>query len=293
MIKEVLHNLSINAFSIKINNRKILSGIASLIDAESSLTDLSVAIDKVDKIGWEGVEKELEQRGFNSTQIASLKVIFSTGSGSVKVLETLKEQFTLNKNEVGLKGIAELQEVFSLLNSFEDDGTNLEVDLTLARGLSYYTGAIFEVKAHNVNMGSISGGGRYDDLTGVFGVPGLSGVGFSFGVDRIYDVMDELGLFENLPTDNVQVMIANFGQESLSYSLSLLNQLRALDIRAEIYPETAKMKKQFGYADAKGIQYVIITGTEEVAAQSFQLKNLKSGEQVNYSLTELKNLKFN
>ena len=285
MITEVFKNLKLKDYEIKINNRKVLTGITEAIGAAGKESEFCVAIDKLDKIGSEGVFKELTERGFSSAAIEQLKPLIALQESRQTTLANLKE--LLGSSETGLKGITELEEVFQLLENFGATELQLELDLTLARGLSYYTGAIFEVKPTSVQMGSISGGGRYDDLTGVFGLNGMSGVGFSFGVDRVYDVLEELNLFPEESTSGTQVLIINFGKESYPQSLSLLQRLRAAGIRSEIYPDEAKMKKQMGYANKKNIPYVIMQGEEEIARKEVTLKNMQSGEQKTLGQFEL------
>ena len=278
MITEVFEKLQLKDYIIKINNRKVLTGITEAIGAAGRETDFCVAIDKLDKIGREGVFKELTEKGFSEVAIEKLQPLLSLQEKGNTSIDALRE--LLQSSSVGLKGIEELEEVFKLLDSFGAQ-PQLELDLTLARGLSYYTGAIFEVKPTAVQMGSISGGGRYDDLTGVFGLQGMSGVGFSFGVDRVYDVLEELNLFPEETTISTQAMVVNFGESTLEQGLKLLRQLRAAGIRAEIYPEEAKMKKQLAYANKKDIPYVILQGEEEISKGELTLKNMVKGEQEN------------
>lgn len=286
MMTEVFEKLKLNDYIIKINNRKILTGITETIGAAGRESEFCVAIDKLDKIGTEGVFNELTERGFSGSAIEKLKPLLAMQESkqtSLSALETL-----LQSSETGQKGINELREVFELIKCFGVKDAKLEMDLTLARGLSYYTGAIFEVKATSVQIGSISGGGRYDDLTGVFGLKGMSGVGFSFGVDRLYDVLEETGLFPEESTISTQVLLINFGKEAYPHSLRLLQDLRAQGIRSEIYPEDAKVKKQMIYANKKNIPFVIMQGEEEIAREEISLKNMISGEQKNIRPEELK-----
>ena len=278
MITEVFEKLQLKDYIIKINNRKVLTGITEAIGAGGREADFCVAIDKLDKIGREGVFKELTEKGFSGVAIEKLQPLLSLQEKGNTSLDAFRE--LLQSSSIGLKGIEELEEVFKLLDCFGSQ-PQLELDLTLARGLSYYTGAIFEVKPTTVQMGSISGGGRYDDLTGVFGLQGMSGVGFSFGVDRVYDVLEELNLFPEESTISTQAMVVNFGAGTLEQGLKLLRQLRAAGIRAEIYPEEAKMKKQLAYANKKNIPYVILQGEEEIANGELTLKNMQKGEQEN------------
>ena len=278
MIDEVFNRFGINV-AIKMNNRKILAGIAEIIGAPELLVDITVAIDKFDKIGIENVNKELAEKGLNDEQIAKLQpIILLEGSNNDK-LNTLKE--VLSASEVGVKGVEELEYILAKVEKLGGTRCKLDIDLTLARGLNYYTGAIFEVKALDTEMGSITGGGRYDNLTGVFGMPGVSGVGISFGADRIYDVLNTLNLYPNETLQSTQVLFATFGQDEQDYALPLLAQLRKAGIRAEVYPEAgAKMKKQMGYANAKQIPYVVVIGSDEMASGVVSLKNMVTGEQI-------------
>lgn len=278
MIHEVFRNLGIIDFTLKLNNRKILAGIAEVIGLPGQEGTLSVAIDKLDKIGKEKVLDELRERGFPIESLQKLDPIFdSTTTDAGAVLNQLKNW--LASSEVASRGISELEETLQLVNSYGLSAPRIEIDPTLARGLSYYTGAIFEVKANGVNMGSVSGGGRYDNLTGAFGMPGLSGVGISFGVDRIYDVMDELNLFPASAGQGTQVLLIPFDQESRHVALPLLSQLRAANVVAELYPDLAKVKKMLDYANAKSIPYVVLIGSEEVQTGLLTLKNMITGEQ--------------
>ncbi len=281
---EVLAGLGLKDFSIRISNRKVLSGYAEVVGQQDKFQDLCTAIDKLDKVGTEGVKKELMDRGFEESVADRVLEMISFEGNNEETLAYLGEVFA--DSEIGQKGLAELAEVFSLHKHLGSFGGKIEFDPTLARGLNYYTGAIFEVVTHEVKMGSICGGGRYDDLTGVFGRPGLSGVGISFGVDRIYDVMEELGLFGEMAYAGTQVLLINFGEETLSPALNALYQLRTAGISAELYPDAAKLKKQFGYADKKHIPYTLMIGKEEVETGIFKLKNMQSGEQQGLSLDE-------
>ncbi|RYU94924.1 histidine--tRNA ligase [Emticicia agri] len=290
MLHEIFQNLGITEFTVKINNRKILSGIAETIGMKGSEVPLTVAIDKLDKIGKEKVEDELRERGFSAEVIAQLQPIFNLQGDTAEVLSGLKAW--LKNSETGLKGVEEIEKVWNLIDAFGLQSPKIQLDITLARGLSYYTGAIFEVKANNVQMGSISGGGRYDNLTGTFGLPGLSGVGISLGVDRIYDVMEELGLFADNQGVTTQVLLTNFDAEAETYSLPLLKKLRDAGINAEIYPDHAKLRKQFEYADRKKIPYVCVVGSEEMATGELTLKNMQSGEQTRLTIESIiQNLK--
>lgn len=290
MIHEVLRGLGVENFTVKINNRKILSGIAEVIGAPGQEGLMCVAIDKLDKIGKEKVEEELKERGFSAETIEKLQPIFELTNNQADIFSSLR--IWLKDSEIGAKGIAELEEVWAKVDKFGLSQPQLQLDVTLARGLSYYTGAIFEVKANNrggvpLQMGSISGGGRYDNLTGTFGMPGLSGVGISFGVDRIYDVMEELKLFPENQSISTQVMITNFDAEAEAYGLGVLRQLREAGINAELYPDAAKLKKQFDYADRKRIPYVLIIGSDEIQTGILSLKNMKTGEQQKLALEQI------
>jgi len=290
MLHEILQNLGIADFTVKINNRKILSGIAETIGMKGSEVPLTVAIDKLDKIGKEKVEEELRERGFSEEVIEKLQPIFNLHGSSTEVLSGLEEW--LKDSETGLKGIEELEKVWNLVESFGLENPKIQLDITLARGLSYYTGAIFEVKANGVQIGSISGGGRYDNLTGTFGLPGLSGVGISLGVDRIFDVMEELGLFGDNKGVTTKILLTNFDAEAESYSLPVLKKLRDAGINAEIYPDHAKLRKQFEYADKKHIPYVCVVGSEEMASGELTLKDMQSGEQTKLTIENIiQNLK--
>jgi histidyl-tRNA synthetase len=270
---------------IKINNRKVLSGIAEYAGVADRMMEMTIAIDKLDKIGEDGVNKELRDRGFSDAAIGRINHVFSMkGSNDLKLVNLAG---VMAYSKVGLKGIEELQYIFDYIDKIGLRDCTVELDLTLARGLNYYTGAIFEVKARDVQMGSICGGGRYDDLTGIFGLPGVSGVGISFGADRIYDVMTELNLFPEGTGGITQVLFANFGPEEELYCMKLLRTVRAAGIHAEIYPDNAKMKKQFKYADDKQIPWVAIAGADEMQKGAVSLKNMKSGEQQQVSIEEL------
>ena len=289
IVEEVYKRLGINV-CLHINNRKILAGIAEVIGAPDKMVDITVAIDKLDKIGVEAVNAELVERGLNAEQVAKLQPILNLSGTTAEKLAALKT--ILANSETGLKGVAELEEVFQLLENV-DCRLNIELDLCLARGLNYYTGAIFEVKALDVQMGSITGGGRYDNLTGIFGLPGVSGVGISFGADRIYDVLTELDLFPKELRSTTQVLFATFGTEELHYALKWAKELRAKGIAVEVYPEPTKMKKQMGYADDKQIPYVAIVGGNEMETNTVMLKEMSSGAQQQVDLPELvKRLKW-
>jgi histidyl-tRNA synthetase len=277
MMDEVLTELGITDFTIKINHRGILAGIAEVIGQKGREAEICVAIDKLDKIGKEGVEKELMERGISNNSIAALDPILNLQGDNITLINSLSE--ILKDSAEGNRGLKEINEVFEYLSHFQVKNAKINLDIALARGLSYYTGCIFEVKVNNVNMGSISGGGRYDNLTGMFGLPDVSGVGFSFGVDRIYDVMEELNLFRASSQTITQLLICNFDKVSENYSLPLLQQFRNAGIATELYPEPAKLKKQMTYADQKKIPYVLLVGSEEMQSGLLQLKNMQTGEQ--------------
>jgi len=272
---------------IKINNRKILSGIAEVIGAADKIVDITVAIDKLDKIGIDNVNQELREDGLSEEQIEKLQPIISLSGSNDEKLATIAD--ILKTSETGLKGIEELRFILSTLKTVGLKN-EIQLDLTLARGLNYYTGAIFEVKALDVQIGSITGGGRYDNLTGIFGMPGLSGVGISFGADRIYDVLNQLELYPKDSVTTTQLLFINFGEKETAYCLPIIGQVREHGIRAEIYPDTAKMKKQMSYANAKDIPYVALAGENEIAAGKVTLKNMETGEQQMLSPEELINV---
>lgn len=274
---QVLTKLNIPSFSIKLNNRKILSGIAEVIGQPEQLINITVAIDKLDKIGKNKVLEELTDRGVTKEAIEKLDPLFDLSGSNEEKLAVLR-QFLTN-SEVGLKGIDELTYVLDYTNELGLQSANLEFDVTLARGLNYYTGAIFEVKANNVSIGSICGGGRYDDLTGIFGLKDVSGVGISFGADRIYDVLEELGLFPEMNNEITQYLFLNFGEKEEAFVFKIAMQLRAKGVNTEVYPEATKLKKQMKYADSKTIPFTVIVGSEEMANNVLTIKNMKTGDQ--------------
>jgi histidyl-tRNA synthetase len=285
LFDEVLANLKLPSFTIKMNNRKILSGIAEVSGEAERLVDITVAIDKLDKIGEEGVVKELHEKGISATAIEKIRPLFSfSGNNEEKVA---KMTDFLAQSEIGLKGIEELQFVFDQVNALGLIKAELEFDITLARGLNYYTGAIFEVKANGVKMGSICGGGRYDDLTGLFGMKGMSGVGISFGADRIYDVLTELELFPKETDQGLTLLFANFGQSEQSVCMKYVHKLRANGVDCEIYPSSSKMQKQMKYANDRNVSYVALVGENELNAGTILLKNMGSGEQVEMNIDEV------
>ena len=275
MIDTVFSKFGIRV-SIKINNRKILSGIAEIIGEADKIVDITVAIDKLDKIGLDNVNAELASKGIPQEAIDKLQPIILLSGTNEEKLETLKT--VLAASETGLKGVEESEFILKTIAGLGIQ-SDVELDLTLARGLNYYTGAIFEVKALDVQIGSISGGGRYDNLTGVFGMEGVSGVGISFGADRIYDVLNQLDLYPKDAVDGTQLLFVNFGEAEAAYVLPVLAKVRAAGIRAEIYPDSAKMKKQMGYANNKAIPFVAIVGENEMNEGKLTLKNMTTGEQ--------------
>ena len=268
---------------IKINNRKILTGIAEVIGAADKIVDITVAIDKLDKIGLDNVNAELREDGLTEEQIQKLQPIITLEGTNDEKLNTIAD--VLKDSEIGLKGVEETRYILSTLNSQLKN--ELQLDLTLARGLNYYTGAIFEVKALDVQIGSITGGGRYDNLTGIFGMPGISGVGISFGVDRIYDVLNALDCYPKDATNGTQLLFINFGEKETAYCLPVVAKARAAGIRTEIFPDVAKMKKQMSYANAKQIPYVALAGENEINQSKLTLKNMETGEQLLVTPEEL------
>ena len=283
IVDEVFARFGIR-IQIKINNRKILSGIAEVIGAADKIVDITVAIDKLDKIGIDNVNAELREDGLTEEQIQKLQPIIMLSGTNDEKLATIAD--VLKDSETGLKGIEELR---FILNTLKTVGlkNEIQLDLTLARGLNYYTGAIFEVKALDVQIGSITGGGRYDNLTGIFGMPGLSGVGISFGADRIYDVLNQLDLYPKDSVGATQLLFINFGEQETAYCLPILNKVRANGIRSEIYPDAAKMKKQMSYANAKQIPFVVLAGESEMQQGKVTLKNMETGEQKLVTTEEL------
>lgn len=272
---------------IKINNRKILTGIAEIIGYSDKIIEITTAIDKIEKVGIDNVIDELQNSGITDVAIEKLRPLLEFKGSNYAKLEVLSNIF--RQSEIGLKGIEESKYILEMLNILNLNNT-VELDLTLARGLNYYTGAIFEVKSINTTIGSIAGGGRYDNLTGIFGISGLSGVGISFGADRIYDVLTELDLFPTKKTTDTQVLFINFGQTETEYVLPILNTLRTAGICAEMYPDMVKMKKQMSYANAKKIPFVVLVGDEEMSQNKLTLKSMDTGEQVLFTKEEL--LKF-
>lgn len=283
IIDEVFKRFGVNV-CIKINNRKILSGIAEIIGEADKITDITVAIDKLDKIGLDNVNAELASKGISEENIQKLQPILLLNGTNEEKLNKLKT--VLNSSEVGLKGVEEIEIILGYLKNLTLKA-ELELDLTLARGLNYYTGAILEVKAKDVQIGSISGGGRYDNLTGVFGLNGISGVGISFGADRIYDVLTQLNLYPENSLNSTKVMFVNFGEKETIYCLPIIKELRANGINTEIFPDNTKIGKQMNYANNKGIEFVVLAGENEIAENKVCLKNMKTGEQETILATEL------
>ena len=283
LIDEVFARFGIN-ITIKVNNRKVLSGIAEMIGAPEKIIDITVAIDKIDKIGIDNVNAELLDKGISQEAIDMLQPLLTLSGTNDEKFNTLETM--LSNSEIGKKGIEELRFVFDNVSNLSPRGT-VELDVSLARGLNYYTGTIIEVKANDMEMGSITGGGRYDNLTGVFGMDGVSGVGISFGADRIFDVLNTLDLYPAEITTSTKVMFTNFGEKEGKAALLHVMQLRKAGISAELYPETAKMKKQMGYADTKHIPFVAIVGENEINNGTIALKNMATGEQCELTIDEL------
>ncbi|MDA8894927.1 histidine--tRNA ligase [Flavobacteriales bacterium] len=270
---------------IKLNNRKVLSGIAEVIDEADKLIDITVAIDKLDKIGLVKVKEEMLSKGVSEAAIEKLEPILNMSGDPTQKLETIRE--VLAPSKIGIEGVDEIQEVFDKISFLGLDTAELDFDLTLARGLNYYTGSIFEVEAKGVQMGSIGGGGRYDDLTGIFGLKDMPGIGISFGLDRIYLVAEELDLFPNLEADYTQVLFVNFGETEANYCLKALQYLRKQGVNSELYPDTAKMKKQMNYANKKGIPFVVLVGEDEMSSGLLTVKNMTDGTQSTMKLEDL------
>ncbi|CAM3483715.1 histidine--tRNA ligase [Zobellia roscoffensis] len=282
----VFTDLKLEGVNIKLNNRKILSGIAEVIGAQDLLIDFTVALDKLDKIGEEGVKKEMAERGLTPEAIAKVEPLFSLSGSNLEQLEALKE--LLKDSETGSKGVEELTFIVSTIEEMGLQSANLSIDVTLARGLNYYTGAIFEVAApEGVKMGSIGGGGRYDDLTGIFGLKDVSGVGISFGLDRTYLVLEELGLFPESIDQSLEVLCLNFGDQEALAALKLVSKLRKNQVKADVYPSNVKIQKQFKYANNRKVPYVILIGEQELENNSFVVKNMAEGSQEEYNLNEV------
>ena len=269
---------------IKLNNRKVLSGIAEIIGAEDKLIDMTVAIDKLDKIGLDLVKEEMLQKGISDSAINKIEPILNMEGDAVKKIATMRR--VLADSDIGIEGVNEVQTVINKVLNLGLESADLDFDLTLARGLNYYTGSIFEVEAKGVKMGSIGGGGRYDDLTGVFGLKDLPGIGISFGLDRIYLVLEELDVLPSLDADFTQVLFVNFGDKEADYCLNVLSELRKAGINSELYPDSAKMKKQMNYANKKSIPYVVLIGEDEMNSGLLKVKNMKDGLQSNFNLAD-------
>ena len=269
---------------IKLNNRKVLSGIAEIIGAEDKLIDMTVAIDKLDKIGLDLVKEEMLQKGISDSAIKKIEPILNMEGDAVKKIATMRR--VLADSDIGIEGVNEVQTVINKVLNLGLESADLDFDLTLARGLNYYTGSIFEVEAKGVKMGSIGGGGRYDDLTGVFGLKDLPGIGISFGLDRIYLVLEELDVLPTLEADFTQVLFVNFGDKEADYCLNVLSELRKEGINSELYPDSAKMKKQMNYANKKSIPYVVLIGEDEMNSGLLKVKNMKDGLQSNFNLAD-------
>lgn len=276
IINEVFEKLNIRTL-LKLNNRKILSGIADFIGHADKLIDITIAIDKIEKIGIEAVNAELRERGLDDVAIGKLQPIIQLQGSNEEKLAVLKE--VLSTSPIGMKGIEEMEELFRYIGAWGNLSTTVELDLSLARGLNYYTGTIFEVKALDAEIGSICGGGRYDDLTGIFGLENVSGVGVSFGADRIYDVMLQLNLFPDSLSSTTQVMFANFGPQEIAYCMPAARKIREAGVSVEIYPDPAKVKKQFEYANRRKIKFMVIAGESELRAKQLSVKNMKTGVQ--------------
>lgn len=284
----VFTDLGLKGVTIKINNRKILAGIAETIGAEDKLIDFTVALDKLDKIGEEGVKKEMREKGIPEAALEKLQPLFSLKGSAIEQLQSLRE--LLINSTMGTQGVEELEFISKTIETLGLRTASLQIDVTLARGLNYYTGAILEVSApEEVNMGSIGGGGRYDDLTSIFGLKDMSGMGISFGLDRIYLVLEELNLFPETISENSKALFLNFGEQESLYAMKAIKELRVNGVAAELYPDAAKMGKQMGYADKRDIPFTVLAGESEMEQQVFTLKNMKTGEQRSLDLTALKN----
>ncbi|MCG2431352.1 histidine--tRNA ligase [Aequorivita sp. F64183] len=282
----VYTKLGLKGVNIKINNRKVLSGIAETIGAEDKLIDFTVALDKLDKIGEEGVKKEMREKGISEEALNKLQPLFSFSGNNDENLTSLSVM--LSESETGMQGVEELQFITRNIETLGLKSASLQIDVTLARGLNYYTGAILEVAApKEVKMGSIGGGGRYDDLTGIFGLKDMSGMGISFGLDRTYLVLEELNLFPETISENSRALFLNFGEKEALYAMKTISKLRSANLKAELYPDSAKMGKQMGYADKRNIPFTILAGEKEMEAEAFTLKNMKTGEQTMMNYSEL------
>ena len=282
---DVFDSLGLKNISIKINNRKILSGIAQVVGEEDKIIDITVALDKLDKIGEAKVKEEMYEKGISKDTVAKMDILFNLNGTNSSKLISLKD--FLKDSDIGLEGIYELSQVVNQLEEIQLKCATLDIDVTLARGLNYYTGAIFEVEAKDVSIGSIGGGGRYDDLTGIFGFENMSGVGISFGFDRICIVLEALDLFPKFTEKGTQVLFINFGKEEANYCLNLLKKLRSEGIKSEIYPSATKMKKQIQYADRKNVEYVLLVGENEMRTNTITVKNMFDGSQKNVTFEQL------
>ena len=287
LFDDVLTNLGIPDFTVKMNNRKILSGIAEISGESDKLIPITVAIDKLDKIGIDGVVKELQEKGVSDSALEKIKPLFSISGDTESRLEQMK--VFLAESEIGLKGLEELNYVLKTTKELGVKRAKIEFDVTLARGLNYYTGAIFEVKANGINMGSICGGGRYDDLTGIFGMKDMSGVGVSFGADRIYDVLTELDLFPNTVDNRLDLLFINFGEKEGRYCLDLIKKMRSEGISCELYPINAKLQKQMKYANDRAVKNIVLVGENEMKNNRLQIKNMETGNQVEMNFDEALN----
>lgn len=283
----IFSNLKLEGVNIKLNNRKILAGIAEVIGAKNNLINFTVALDKLDKIGEAGVKEEMLKKGISESAIEKANPLFKLKGSNTEQLDAL--QYLLSSSEIGTKGVEELRFIIEFIEEIGLKSADLSVDVTLARGLNYYTGAIFEVAAPEaVKMGSIGGGGRYDDLTGIFGLKDISGVGISFGLDRIYLVLEELGLFPDTIEQSLDVLCVNFGEKEALAALRLTTQLRAAGVRADIYPADVKMQKQMKFANSRNVPYVILIGAQELKDKTFVVKNMANGEQNTYAIDQVK-----
>ena len=287
MIDEVLNLLGIEDFTIKLNNRKVLTGIAEVVGEKDRITDITMALDKLDKIGEDGVINELRERGLGESSIETIKPLFSLSGDNYTLIEEMRAM--LEKSPIGIKGLEEVSFIMDLISSLGLKKAALQFDATLARGLNYYTGAIFEVVVNDASFGAICGGGRYDDLTGLFGLKDISGVGISFGADRIYDVLNELDIFPDLKSETSQVLFLNFGADEATHCLKLLQKVRAAGINSELDPTAVKLKKQMNYADGKGVQFVVIVGSDEMKTDRVKVKEMTTGEQLEMTVEELIN----
>ncbi|MDD5569978.1 MAG: histidine--tRNA ligase [Bacteroidales bacterium] len=283
IIDRIFNELNINV-KIKVNNRKILSGIAEIIGEKERITDITVSIDKIEKIGFDKVVEELLNKGISKNAVEKLKPVINIKGGAIEKLKQLKD--ILKSSETGMKGVEEAEAIFNCIG-LTPTKSEVEIDLNLARGLDYYTGTIIEVSAKDSAIGSVCGGGRYDDLTGIFGLPDVSGVGVSFGADRIYDVLTELNLFPEKSETTTKLLFINFGKEEEKYCLKIISEIRNAGISSELYPEPAKLKRQMSYADNKKIPFVALIGSEEMQSNLITLKDMKSGEQKKMSMNDL------